>query len=83
MERKRIKGSILLGAYDLSSMKVNYTDADSAWKDGYIVMYDTDNKDVITYKPLTSGDYNAYKTGGVNTGSGWWYKSNIEDSALQ
>ena len=83
MERKRIKGSILLGAYDLSSMKVNYTDADSAWKDGYIVMYDTHNKDEITYKPLTSGDYNAYKTGGVNTGSGWWYKSNIEDSALQ
>ena len=78
-----VYGDAFAQKFDLSSMKVNYTDADSAWKDGYIVMYDTHNKDEITYKPLTSGDYNAYKTGGVYTGSGWWSKSNIKDSALQ
>ena len=78
-----VYGDAFAQKFDLSSMKVNYTDADSAWKDGYIVMYDTNNKDEITYKPLTSGDYNAYKTGGVYTGSGWWSKSNIKDSALQ
>ena len=78
-----VYGDAFAQKFDLSSLKVNYTDADSAWKDGYIVMYDTNNKDEITYKPLTSGDYNAYKTGGVYTGSGWWSKSNIKDSALQ
>ena len=69
--------------FDLSSVKVNYTDAGSAWKDGYIVMYDTDNKDVITYKPLTSGDYNTYQTGGVTAGWNWWNKGNINDPSLQ
>ena len=78
-----VYGDAFAQKFDLSSLKVNYTDADSAWKDGYIVMYDTNNKDEITYKPLTSGDYNAYKTGDVYTGSGWWSKSNIKDSALQ
>ena len=46
-------------------------------------MYDTDNKDVITYKPLTSGDYNTYQTDGVTAGWNWWYKGNINDPSLQ
>lgn len=76
-------GEAFAQKFDLSSLQVNYTDAVSAWKNGYIVMYDTDNKDVITYKKLSSDDNNTYKTGGVNAGWNWWNNSNINDSALQ
>jgi hypothetical protein len=74
-----VYGEAFATKFDLSSVRINYTDSDSAWKNGYIVHYEGDGN-AILYKPLTSSDYNTYLTGG---GSGWWYKSNISDPSLQ